>query len=127
MKATDFVARFEFSIRRIPFEELPEEEKEEFEGDEVVYEVSDDQGVFDSRYINHVSDLVNCFDSMLNDYVNDNIEEDGFEYNEDTSWKGYYEQALDWCEQQEDYRNSYLKEIIRCLAYPSAIEDDTEV
>ena len=35
------------------------------------YDVIDDQGVFHTRHINDVKDLVDCFDSMLDDYIFD--------------------------------------------------------
>ena len=123
MKATEFCDFFEFSIKRISYEELPEDEW--FDERDTIYEVKDDHSCFRSRYVSRVDTLSECFDSMLEDYIETFIEEDGFEYNERDN-KTYYEQALEWCEEQEYYKKSDIKEVIKCLINPSLIENDVE-
>ena len=136
MKATEFCDFFEFSIARISKEEYKDIKKNDNhwynfhwadENEDNIYEVSDMQGVFEPRYINKVADLTECFDSMLNDYIDEDVEENGFTNDENNTEKSYYEQMLDWLPTSEIYKNSTgLIELVACLVNPWMIEDDTK-
>ena len=90
MKATDFANFFEFHIEIIPTEDyieiLEDDNTDDLfcwaTGNSTVYAVIDDQAGFDTRYIDKVQDLTECFDSLHKDYIEDLIEEDGFECDE---------------------------------------------
>lgn len=131
MKATDFCNFFEFSIERIAKEEYEKVKDSDFawadENADKIYAVRDDQGVFQTRYINDISDLSECFDSLLNDYIDEDVEEDGFKNIEYDTEKSYYEQMLDWMNNDERYKGTFVQDIVYCLTNPSAIEDDVEM
>ena len=81
MKATEFSQYFEFTLDKIPFSEVPEDERDDFpEGTEYVYCATDDQGTFATRYFDNISLITEQFNSCLTDYVERTIEEDGFMY-----------------------------------------------
>lgn len=136
MKATEFCDFFEFSIARISKEEYKDIKEDDNhwynfhwadENEDNIYEVSDMQGVFEPRYINKVADLTECFDSMLNDYIDEDVEENGFTYDENNTEKTYYEQMIDWLPTSETYKNSTgFIELVACLVNPWMIEDDAE-
>lgn len=130
MKATEFAQFFDFTI--YPREEcvIPQNLVGcgpfcMCEMDEIKYVVIDNQGIFQSRYISDVSQLSECFDSMLKDYIDDDIEDNGFVYNSKQK-KTYYEQALEWLKKSsnEMYKEGYLEEILKALTDPTTIEDD---
>lgn len=76
MKATDFCAFFDFTLER-------GENTDEY-GETFKYYATDDQGVFDDRHLNDVSELVDLFDSCLHDYIDEDVEQKtGFEYVKD--------------------------------------------
>ena len=118
MKATEFCKFFEFSLER---KHGYDEDEDEYN-----YVAMDDQGTLDPRYVMDVDDLTECFDSLLKDYIDDGIQEHGFEYNlmSDTS---YYEQALKWIktEANELIKKCY-QEVVEALV-TGKLEDDTEV
>ena len=128
MKATDFTEFFEFSISRIEEKEVPFDDDcfvYALQNSDKYYAVSDNQCTFRTRYIDNVSDLVECFDSMLDDYINMNIEEDGFSCCENDD-RTYYEQALEWLENNDDYKNTWTFDVVNCLVNPELIEDNVE-
>lgn len=123
MKATDFANYFDFSIELIPWNEVPEDDKAYLAKQTEIYAVSDDQGVFHTRYINNILDLADCFDSMLNDYILNDIEEYGFEPNpQENDW----EQALKWMKEDNKEFWKWKIAIVECLLDPNLIEDDVE-
>lgn len=117
MKATEFAKWFDFTIML-----NTENEEDEF-GDVSKYIVEDDQSVFYTRHIDRITDLADCFDSMLMDYIDDAIEEHGFDYDENADGT-YYEQALEWAKANEDKVYSGYIEMLECLVNPEFIEDD---
>jgi len=128
MKATEFADFFEFWI------EPTDRKTVEKANDECVfnyadlnadkfYRVVDGQGCFRTRYISDIKDLAECFDSLLNDYIDEDVESAGFEYSESNP-KTYYEQMLDYMLKDKEYAG--VCEIVRCLVNPSLIEDDVE-
>lgn len=122
MKATEFCKFFEFTLEKehgiIPESEL-------YAGEEYNYIATDDQGVFHPRYVMKVDELIDAFDICLNDYIDSNLEEDGFEYDKEKEVdETYYEQALKWAK-----KNKYspcITEVIETLV-SGELEDDTEV
>ena len=114
MKASTFCEFFEFDIKRISNIEMGN------------YEVYDLQGVFHSRYVDDVSELIDCFDSMLNDYIDDDVEVHGFSNDENNTEKSYYEQMLDWMQANDNYKDTTICEVVACLVNPELIIDDTE-
>lgn len=111
MKATEFAKFFEFTIQfATDFDEY---------GNEAKYEVIDDQGVFHTRYINKIEELIDCFDSMLDDYIFSIFEEDGYKFNEH---ENYFKQLEKWTQDKKEYEG--IREIILCFIYPELIEED---
>ena len=108
MKATDFANYFDFDIQRC----------------DTGYEVFDLQVCFDTRYIQDISELVDCFDSMLDDYVFD-IEDYGFEYDEDSPLTET-EQAIEWMELDAPKFWSTKLSVARCLAGQEEIENNVD-
>lgn len=125
MKATTYAEYFEFNLSRVPISNIPEDERDEFENVENVYAAVDGQGTFQTRYFDDIKLLPDQFDSLFDDYIRDNIEEDGFVFNPDGD--DYCIQALAWCDQNAEYKGSFLRNIIACMVDPSLIEDDTEL
>ena len=128
MKATEFANFFEFSIQtKEDYGELPKGLEHDCfclcDIKDIKYVVTDDQGCFSNRYISDVRELADCFDPELPDYIDSNIEEDGFVYDEKSN-DTYYEQALKWCDNNGQYIG--IKDIIRALVDPSTIEDDVK-
>ena len=116
MKATEFCKFFEFTLHK---EHGFDEEDGEYN-----YIATDDQGTFHPRYAIDVNELTEMFDSMLKDYVDDNLEEDGFEYDDHIG--AYYEQALEWARQNEFYKEHapQMIEVLEALT-EGRLEDDT--
>lgn len=116
MKATDFCAFFDFTLER-------GENTDEY-GETFKYYATDDQGVFDDRHLNDVSELVDLFDSCLHDYIDEDVEQKtGFEYEEDKEGT-YYEQLLEFLEVCKDAYDCYY-EVVNALVHPETIVDDT--
>ena len=122
MKATDFVNFFDFYIVTAKdYGKIIDKDIEPEEANDINYVAIDRQGVFQNRYIVNIQDIVDCFDSMLADYIDTNIEEDGFNYNPETGTT-YYEQALKWVNENPD--EEYYKDVIKALVYPETIIND---
>ena len=122
MKATDFVNFFDFCIVTAKdYGKIIDEDIEPEEANDINYVAIDRQGVFQNRYIVNIHDIVDCFDSMLTDYIDTNIEEDGFNYNPEMGTT-YYEQALKWVKENPD--EECYKDVIEALVYPETIIDD---
>ncbi len=125
MKATEFAYFFEFSLEKVPLSEVPEDIREDFDGSvSEVFVARDCQGVFQARYFDKLTLLVEQFDSMLSDYIKENIEEDGFEPDHD---RDYYQQALEYCDSSAEYRKTTLRDVVACIVDPSQLEDDVTV
>ena len=120
MKATEFCKFFEFTLQK---EHGYDEEYGEYN-----YVAYDDQGVFHPRYVTYVDELTDMFDSCLKDYIDDNLEEDGFKADEYCG--SYYQQALDWVkgldvnEVNQLIKNCYT-DILEALV-TGTLEDDAE-
>ena len=115
MKATEFCKFFEFTIYK--------SHGIDEDGDEYNYIAVDDQGVFHSRYITDITEIANCFDSLLMDYIESNVEEDGFKYDDNRNGT-YYEQLLEWLK-EVNYYEWYI-DVVSCLIDPRLIVDDVE-
>ena len=121
MKATEFCHFFEFSISVSPLEVVPKDERDCL-NEKWIYEITDDQGVFRTRYVDNIAGITDCFDSMLQDYIQDNLEEDGFEPDPK---ENYWEQVLKWMEGNE-YKGTDTCEVVQCLLNPALVEDDVK-
>lgn len=117
MKATEFAKWFDFTIT------LNTENEADECGDVTKYIVEDDERVFHTRYIDCVSDLADCFDSMLMDYIETPMEECGFDYDIDADGT-FYEQALEWAKANKSKVYDGYIEMLECLVNPEKIEDD---
>lgn len=118
MKATEFCKFFEFTLQK---EHGYDEEDGEYN-----YIATDNQGVFHPRHVLYVDELTDMFDSCLKDYVDDNLEEDGFKVDE--SCGSYYQQALDWVNGLDDSKQiikDCYTDILTALV-TGTLEDDTE-
>ena len=122
MKATEFCKFFEFTLEK-EHGIVPEADTF-YGGNEYNYIATDDQGVFNPRYAMEVNDLVDLFDICLKNYIDDNLEEDGFEFDKENTKEDYYEQALKWA--RENKYSPYIAEILEALV-SGELEDDTEV
>ena len=118
MKATEFAEFFDFTIS-LNTEGLVDDCDDE----PTKYIVEDNQWCFHTRFINEVDWLTECFDSMLMDYIEDYIEEHGFEYDDDNDERTYYEAAAEWIADTE-LRDTDTAHTIYCLAAYEEIEDD---
>ena len=116
MNASEFADFFEFYIEYAP--------GIDDDGIPYNYVVSDNEVVFQDRLIDNVSELADCFDSMLMDYIDGTLEDYGFV--EDThSNLSYYEQAQKWIETEcPELRGTDTYEVICCLVNPKLIVDD---
>ena len=122
MKATDFVNFLDFYIVTAKdYGKIIDKDIDPEEANDINYVAIDRQGVFQNRYIVNIHDIVDCFDSMLADYIDTNIEEDGFNYNPEMGTT-YYEQALKWVNENPD--EEYYKDVIKALVYPETIIND---
>lgn len=117
MKATEFCKFFDFHI----ILNIPNTE----EGAHRRYAVIDDQGTFNTRYIDSVDELTDQFDTMLADYVDSTLLDFGFMPDEDVEF-GFYKQALEFIENGdgEDLKGTDTYNVIRCLTDSSLIIDD---
>lgn len=114
MRATDFANFFDFTIKE-------GETPDEF-GEMSRYDVVDDQGCFSTRHINHVRDLVDCFDSMLENYIFDNLVEDGYEL---PNGFAFYDDTLEFAKENYGER-AYITEVIAAFINPRLIENDVD-
>ena len=116
MKVNEFCDFFDFTY-----------EKEHGEIDEDLYSgeynhiATDNQGVLHNRYVMNISDLSDEFNSLLDDYINEFIEEDGFEYDENAEGT-YYEQAYKWCV-DTNYEYKTITDVLDCIIHPEKIEE----
>ena len=74
MKASEFCKFFDFT-----YEKEHGYADTDFYSGEYNYKATDDQGVFHDRLVKNVADFADEFDSMLQDYIQDDLEEQGFE------------------------------------------------
>lgn len=120
MKATEFCKLFDFTLEKGEFEV-----KNDITYDDGIYKycATDDQACFHDRYVNDVNELVNEFDSCLQNYVNDYIEEDGFEYDKEKN-ETYYDQAIEFGKDIYD-EDSVFMHILKVLFGTETLEDDT--
>lgn len=120
MKATEFCNFFDFTLEKGKFEV-----KNDIIYDDGVYKyrATDDQVCFHNRYVNDVNELVNEFDSCLQNYVNDYIEEDGFEYDKEKNGT-YYDQAIEFGKDIYD-EDSVFMHMLKVLFGTETLEDDT--
>ena len=119
MKATEFCKFFDFTLERGKFEV---KDKLFYPDGTYQYCATDDQCCFDDRYVNYVIDLVNEFDFCLQNYVNDYIEEDGFEYNKKKNGS-YYDQAVKFAEDTYE-KDSVFIHILKVLNGTETLEAD---
>ena len=119
MKATEFCKFFDFTLERGKFEV-----KDDlfYPDDTYQYCATDDQYCFHNRYVYDVDDLKGEFDSCLQNYVDDCIEEDGFEYDKERDGS-YYDQAVEFAESiyKED---SIFIHVLKVLNGTEKLEDD---
>lgn len=113
MKASEFASYFDFNIVR--------EDHLDEENFWKRFIVTDSQGVMETRHISYVDGLADCFNSLLDDYVNDNLKESGFAL-DPKSRKSYYSQALSFLKGKAEYKRLY--DVINCLLHPEKIKDD---
>ena len=116
MKATEFCKFFEFDL-----------EKGEFKDEDGVnrkYCAIDDQDVFGNRYADNVSDLADAFDICIPDYVDEELEYNGFNPKNHEPSK-YYLEANKWCKQSE-INDTDLHHVVRVLAGLEELEEDDE-
>ncbi len=116
MKATEFCKFFDFTLYK----------KKGIDENGCIYNyiATDDQSAWHDRQAEKIDEIVDWFDACLDDYIIANLDEDGFEPKTD---ENYWEQALAWCEANDDYRETDTHDVIACLLNPGLIEDDAEV
>jgi len=114
MKASDFCNFFEFSYEK----EHGYADDEWYQG-EYNYKATDNQGCFHDRYANDVTEFANEFNSLLQDYVDDTIENYDFV---PLGEKSYYEEALEWIEHTE-LKDTDTHEVIKVLVNPDLLEE----
>ena len=114
MNAYDFCKFFEFTL-----EKESGIADEDFYTGEYSYRATDDQGVFHDRLVNDVKDLADEFDSMLQDYVQDDLEYNGFE---PPTNENYYEAALKWLETSE-LKDTDIHDVVRVLVNPDELKE----
>lgn len=124
MKATEFAEFFDLTIKP-----MTEEIAKEYEHYEDYYPskyiVCDTMKYYTPWFIDDVSDLTWCVDSMADDYVLHDLEDEyGFIY--DANWekkldeRTLYEAAADFA---TEHNISYA-DVVRCIANYEEIEDD---
>lgn len=123
MKATEFCKFFDFNIDIVPIDEVSEDDRNDFAlQEEWVYEMTDDQGTFRTRYADSICTIADLFDSMLLDYVDSTLSDFGFEWDQ-YSMEPQYEQALKWIKGTE-LEGTNIHRVIECMVDPSKIKDD---
>ena len=105
MKASEFCEYFDFTLTK---------------NEDGWYIATDNQGVFDNRYCIVITDLAECFDILLENYIDDDLEYDGFNPEDRTN---YYEKAEQWLKEKGE-TNTTFYEVIRVLNNPQLLEDD---
>lgn len=118
MKATVFAEFFDLWVELMT-EEIANEYKDYEDYEPTKYIVLDINGYYTPWFIDDVSKLVWCVDSMVDDYVIYDLEDwYGFEPTDDE--KTLYEEAADWATE----RNIPYADILRVIAGYEDIEDD---
>ena len=107
MKATEFCKWFDFTLDKGEFYDE--------DGVDWKYCATDDQGVFANRYADNVDDFADMFDSCLQDYVDEDLEYNGFDP-DDYEPSQYYMSASRWCEDESEMNDTFLHHIVRVLA-----------
>lgn len=120
MKATEFCNFFDFTLEKGNYKVKHDVV---YADGTYKYCATDDQVCFHDRYVNDVNDLASEFNSCLQDYVDDYIEEDGFEYDKEKEGS-YYDQAVEFAEgiYKED---SIFIHVLKVLNGTETLEDDT--
>lgn len=117
MKATKFCDFFEFDIQKGSF-------RDNEDGEIYRYQVEDTHEVFHTRYVDDVSDLTECFDSMLIDYIDSTLDDYEFVLNEESE-KTFYEQAQEYIEKEcSELYDTDTYHVICCINGNESIEDD---
>lgn len=114
MKASEFCKFFDFT-----YEKEHGYADTEFYSGEYNYKATDDQGVFHDRLVKDVKDFSDEFNSMLQDYIQDDLEEQGFESEVN---ENYWVSALKWIGDNENYK--VTKDVIDCLLHPEHITEE---
>lgn len=114
MNAYEFCKFFDFTLEK--------ESGINEDGDTYNYIATDDQAVFHDRTAYKVSGLTDLFDSMLPDYVDEECEYNGFEYDESQDGT-FYEQALKWVKSDENYRDTDLAGVLEALVNPDSLTE----
>ena len=109
MNATDFCNFFDFTIVK----EHGYNDDEEYN-----YIGIDDWGVFQNRYSEDIEGISEWFDSMLKDYIDDDIEENGFTHVNNAT---YYDEALQWA---IDNKHDCYIPVLNALVNPETLVDD---
>ena len=113
MKASDIANYFNHTITR---------EDCVVDGEIRRYCIIDDDGVLEEKHILLLTDLMNCFSALEDDYIKADLGLFLFEYDKDSD-KGYYEQALEYIENSE-YEGTIQHKIVDAFVHPEKIEDD---
>lgn len=84
-------------------------------GDHYKYIATDDQGCFVPRFSNNILNFRDMFESMEADYIVDDLEYNGFEYNQKIPVP-YYEQAYKWLLAHDDYKYTDIFDVVSVFA-----------
>ena len=106
MKIADFCNFFEFTFEAGEFYD---------DGEKYKYIATDNQGVFRDRLFNDIEFFIDAFDSMVPDYVDDDLEYNGFEYDKEDP-APYYVQAYKWMSDNPDYKDTDVYEIVKLFS-----------
>ena len=121
MKASEYCNFFEFTLYKE--DGIIDDIYDSNDGKQYHYIAIDNQGVFSPRYAIEVNDLIAQFESCYTDYIDSDIEEYGFTYNESLPGT-YYEQALIWLKNNQIF--PYILEVIETIVSGQLI-DDTKI
>ena len=114
MKASEFCKFFDFTYEK----EHGYADTDYFTG-EYNYKATDDHGCWNDRFVTNLEDFADEFDACLPDYIQDVIEEDGFE---EPNNENYWSAALKWINNREDKEYyKIIREVIECLLDPKKI------
>ena len=84
------------------------------------YIATDDMGVFREREFQKPEDAADMFDTLLYDYIDEYLEELGFEYS--NSDRTFYQAALDEVDNL-GLKGTEYEEILMCLVHPECITE----
>lgn len=116
MTISDFCSFFDFTFQEGNFILSDNDDNYMIEAGEYKYMASDDQGCFCNRYANDIGDFISMFDSMVYDYIDSNIEEDGFIYDQKADGS-YYDQAFKWLSGREDYKDTAIFHVVAVFSW----------